>query len=681
MATSTDLRSEPGVLSDDAPMGHRSLRRVVMDVPVGRKLLTGFAALTLVLGLVVMCLFITVARLGDANRAIVDVAAKRSEMSDHLRFAAADLRAAQQAYVLHVPDGRAEFDQAATRFEDTLAELRMITDDPVEHTLVRKIATGYQTFRSTDQLIWQAMQDGRDVTARNLTVGAESLAFGFMAEDAEDLALRAAEDRRAAETAFEVTSSRARDLGVVLAVAALVVMALSSYVITRLIRDPLHRVQRAAERAADGDLSAEVDVHSDDETGRLARAFNAMLAKLRQREEAMMADHRRQELQTRVYRALEMSDDEPSALAVVGRSLAESLPGRPAELLLADNSKANLEQAVVAGPHPDGPGCPVSSPFSCVAVRGGAPVTFASSSDIDACPHLRDRGGEPCSAVCVPVTFMGRAIGVLHAVGDEHHPPVPNEVEALSNLSAQAGARIGMLRTMARTSLQAATDSLTGLMNRRTFQSRMRSMRRTGVQFSLVMADLDHFKRLNDTHGHEMGDRALTTFCTVAAAGLRHGDLMARWGGEEFAFALVGVTPEQAADALDRIRVELAGTLATSDIPGFTASYGVVDASQCASLDVAVRVADDALYEAKGSGRDRVVVADVDAVDRVTPPAGAAHPGAAYPLMAHTGRHGAHAGAAASIGGVRVPGLMVEDHLLGVGVLAALAHDDDPLDL
>jgi diguanylate cyclase (GGDEF)-like protein len=628
----------------------RTFRQRVTDVPVGRKLFTGFAALTLVLMLVVMCLFLTVARLGDANAAIVEVAAKRSETADHLRFNAADLRAAQQAYVLGVTEGRAEFDQSATRFETTLDEMRTMVDDPVEATLVRKISTGYQTFLSTDQMIWDALQRGEFDLARNLTLGAESLAFGFMAEDAEKLAERSDEDRIAAEVAFEVTSARARNFGIALAALALGVMLLASWVITRLIRNPLHRVQHAAERAAAGDLSAEADVDSDDETGRLATAFNTMLGSLRHREELLLADHRRQELQTRVYRALEMSDDEPAALDVVGRTLGELAPDRPSELLLADNSKANLEQAVVAGPVPDGPGCPVTSPFSCVAVRGGAPVTFSSSTAIDACPHLRDRAGEPCSAVCVPVTFMGRAMGVLHATGADGMPPDANEVEALSSLSAQAGARIGMLRTMTRTSLQAATDSLTGLMNRRTFQSRIRSMRRGGVQFSLVMADLDHFKRLNDTHGHEMGDRALTTFCAVAADVLRAGDLMARWGGEEFAFAVVGVSAQETAEVLDRVRLELAARLSTSDIPGFTASFGVVDASACESLDEAVRLADDALYEAKGAGRNQVAVAEVAPL----PPKALA----ARPVTHH-----------------------VAERAVPVGsVLATLAHDDDPLD-
>ena len=128
-----------------------------------------------------------------------------------------------------------------------------------------------------------------------------------------------------------------------------------------------------------------------------------------------------------------MADDEPAALEVVGRTLDDVLPDRSAELLLADNSKANLEQAVVSGPDPEGPDCPVTSPYSCVAVRSGAAVTFPSSSALDACPHLRNRGGDPCSAVCVPVPFMGRAMGVIARHRPRRHvPPTSIEVDSLS---------------------------------------------------------------------------------------------------------------------------------------------------------------------------------------------------------------------------------------------------------
>jgi diguanylate cyclase (GGDEF)-like protein len=622
----------------------------VADLPVGRKLTAGFGALTVVLSLVIFCLFVTVGRLGAANDYVVDVAAARSQAADRLRFAASDVRAAQQSYVLDGGASRSGFDQATARFDERLTTLRDLGGDAVEVALVRKIATGYETFLTTDGLIWQALQSGRTSLATNLTLGPESLAFGFMADDASKLADRAEGDRVAAVQRFDDTSGRARWLGGILGVAALVVMTLASWLISRLIRTPLLRVQQAAERAADGDLDAVADVDADDETGRLARAFNSMLGKLRLREDTLLAEHHRAEMAAKVHRAFEMSDDETTALEVIGLTLADILPERSSELLLADNSKSNLEQAVVAGAHPDGPGCPVASPFSCVAVRSGSPVTFPSSTALDACPHLRTRGVDPCSAVCVPVTFMGRAMGVIHAIGEEHVVPVPAQIDALAMLSTQAGARIGMLRTMARTQVQASTDPMTGLMNRRTFQTRVRTLRRADAVFAFVMADIDHFKRVNDTYGHETGDRALKTFSEVAKASLRSTDVMARWGGEEFAFALPGLDAHQAIETLDRMRLELAARLSTSDLPGFTVSFGVVDARECASLEDALRLADDALYEAKAQGRDRSIIATIP-----------------------EGRAGG-AGAAVAPKLVRVAERAALDH----GVLASLVADDDP---
>ena len=631
-----------------------NIRQRIIDMPVGRKLFNGFAALTVVLGLVIGCLFLTVARLGAANDRIVRVAAARSEDADRLRFAAAELRAAQQSYVLAWPSTHQAFDQAAGQFESALQTLQLGAGNAVADALVQKIATGYQTFLQTDQLIWEALQSGHPVLARNLTLGAESLDFGFMADDAASVAAIAKDSRADAVTAFHDTSTEARVLGIVLGAIAMFVMIMASWIITKLIRDPLHRVQQAAERAADGDLQAEADVYGDDETGRLALAFNSMLSKLRLREQALVSEHRRQETASKVQRALEMSDDESTALEVVGLTMAEVLPGRSAELLLADNSKSNLEQAVVSGDNADGPGCPVASPFSCVAVRSGAAVTFASSTALDACPHLRNRGVTPCSAVCVPVTFMGRAMGVIHAVGSEHNLPTASEIEAVSMLSTQAGARIGMLRTMVRTSEQASTDSLTGLMNRRTFQTRIRSLRRSDTPFAFVMADIDHFKRVNDTFGHETGDRAIKTFCDVAKSALRQNDMMARWGGEEFAFAFSDLDPEDAGAVIDRIRLELAARLSTSDLPGFTASYGIVAADQCASLEDAVRLADDALYAAKAQGRNCSIIAEI-------PASGTAASGTFVPA-APTQR------------------VTERARTNRVGVLAGLAGDDDPVD-
>jgi diguanylate cyclase (GGDEF)-like protein len=279
----------------------------------------------------------------------------------------------------------------------------------------------------------------------------------------------------------------------------------------------------------------------------------------------------------------------------------------PMELLLSDSSRAHLEQVAV-NPVAGAPSCPVESPFSCVAVRRGNPVVFESSTALNACPKLRDRPGGACSAVCVPISFMGRSLGVLHATGPDGSPPDEEQAERLATLAAQAGARIGTVRAFARTQLQASTDGLTGLINRRTLETQVRSMMRQRTPFALAIADLDHFKQLNDTHGHEAGDRSLRTFAQSTLQVLREVDLVARWGGEEFVIVMPGADTEQAVVVLERVRANLANVV-QGQVP-FTASFGVTDSTKAATLQELIQLGDLALYAAKNGGRDRISVAD-----------------------------------------------------------------------
>src|SRR5207245_1000703 len=122
---------------------------------------------------------------------------------------------------------------------------------------------------------------------------------------------------------------------------------------------------------------------------------------------------------------------------------------------------------------------------------------------LDACPKLRNRDRGRCSALCVPVSIMGRTVGVIHATAEPEVVVGESAIHDLETLANLAGARIGLLRMVADTQLQAATDSLTGLLNRRSLENKAIALRASATPFSLVMADLDHFKELNDTHGHE----------------------------------------------------------------------------------------------------------------------------------------------------------------------------------
>jgi len=324
--------------------------------------------------------------------------------------------------------------------------------------------------------------------------------------------------------------------------------------------------------------------------------------------EQVRHDAERQHFKNRVHDALDMVDNEADLYAVVRRSMAATTHEAPAELLLADNSKAHLRLAV---DHPEsgGPGCPVQSPWDCVAVRRGQTTVFESSEELNVCPKLRDRPDGACSAVCVPVTFMGQALGVLHTTGPDMRPFGSDAVERLTVLATEAGTRIGTVRAFAKTQLQAATDALTGLPNRRNLEEKVGSLLASNTPFAVAIADLDHFKQINDKHGHDAGDRALRLFARVLRSSLRAGDIAARYGGEEFAIVLPNASGPDAFASLERVREDLALALLDGRCPAFTSSFGLALSDSGDTFDEIVAAADEALFAAKEGGRNRVVVA------------------------------------------------------------------------
>jgi diguanylate cyclase (GGDEF)-like protein len=158
----------------------------------------------------------------------------------------------------------------------------------------------------------------------------------------------------------------------------------------------------------------------------------------------------------------------------------------------------------------------------------------------------------------------------------------------------------------------AVTDTLTETYNRRKFDEVVthEHQRATDQQapFSLIMLDIDHFKRVNDQFGHSVGDLVLQQLSRLIRGLIRHGDLLIRWGGEEFVILLPATQLDEAGPFAERIRLEVE-TEQFKGIGALTVSLGVAELRSDDSIDMLLKRVDNALYQAKQNGRNRVVLA------------------------------------------------------------------------
>jgi diguanylate cyclase (GGDEF)-like protein len=160
-------------------------------------------------------------------------------------------------------------------------------------------------------------------------------------------------------------------------------------------------------------------------------------------------------------------------------------------------------------------------------------------------------------------------------------------------------------------------DPLTSVYNRRAFHESLElefaRHARYARPFSFMMVDLDHFKRVNDTHGHQAGDLALTTAANVLVATLRTNDVVGRYGGEEFAVLLPETPPAAALLVAERCRATIANTplVHGETVFSVTASIGLASMPdpRVSSTEELIRLADEALYAAKDHGRNRLIAA------------------------------------------------------------------------
>lgn len=303
------------------------------------------------------------------------------------------------------------------------------------------------------------------------------------------------------------------------------------------------------------------------------------------------------------------------AISVIERALPPLLPDMSGCLSLINASHNVVEARMHWGARGTDLAMSVFAPDDCWALRRSQAHPGFGEIAAPACAHLVHAGVTAGHMLCLPLSAQGQVLGVLSLVADRAFDPGSREL--LLTIGDQLALAIANLRLQQSLREQSIRDPLTGLFNRRYLEASLprelaRAERRKS-HVALLMLDLDHFKRYNDSHGHDAGDALLGQFGTTLIHLCRGEDIACRYGGEEFTVLLVDIDAESALVRAEAIRS------ATSHIelrhrgqrlPPPSVSIGVAMSSDGISSEELKRAADQALYRAKREGRDRVVNQD-----------------------------------------------------------------------
>lgn len=374
-------------------------------------------------------------------------------------------------------------------------------------------------------------------------------------------------------------------LGIVASLASFVLISAAIYIATRSLNERAESARRSQDLAES----------------------NAQLAQL--------ADNRAQRLAitSDMLHALD-SVKTPSELArILPVFMSKLLPGTSGAAYIYRNSRDLLELKAswgTAGEVPD-----MVLPDECWGLRLGK-VHVAASGHGLCCDHGTAWLAEHERQTCVPMISQGEVIGVLVIAADRPEDG-PLEHALTATLAEQLSLAISNVSLRETLRHQSTIDPLTGLYNRRFFDESLKRelarAQRSRSSCSVIMVDLDHFKRINDTYGHEGGDLVLKAAARIMLERVRASDVVCRYGGEELVLMLPDCDAGEAAKCAETIRLSLTGIVIQHGgqrIANISASFGVAQWSEGAGSEQdLLQAADQALYAAKKGGRNCVLVA------------------------------------------------------------------------
>jgi len=258
----------------------------------------------------------------------------------------------------------------------------------------------------------------------------------------------------------------------------------------------------------------------------------------------------------------------------------------------------------------------VFEPNRCWALRTGHPHLVVAGDPTAPCAHA---AGVKNTYLCIPILAQGEALGILHFQATDDAPTLADsELSFKTTFAGQVGLSVANIRLREALRTQSIKDPLTGLYNRRYLEEMLDREIRRAVRaeqaLGLLMLDLDHFKKFNDTYGHDAGDTVLRESGTFLAKSIRAEDIVCRFGGEEFVIILPTANLGAACARAERIRSKLRELTVLhqgQSLGMVTVSVGVAALPEHGtSPKELLEAADAALYRAKREGRDRVAAAE-----------------------------------------------------------------------
>ncbi len=301
------------------------------------------------------------------------------------------------------------------------------------------------------------------------------------------------------------------------------------------------------------------------------------------------------------------------AYTVIDHTAQQLFPDESGALSVLNDTRDLVEMVVAWGE--EAVGERLFSPGDCWALRRGQLYDFKPGSSGLICKHVGEP--HPSSYMCMPLMAQGETLGILHLRSNSPSVLLESKMQLAMSVAEHMALALANLKLRESLRSQAIRDPLTGLFNRRYMEEsldrELKRAKRKQVQVGMIMIDIDHFKKFNDSYGHAAGDYLLRELGVFLNSLIRGEDIASRYGGEEFIIILPEASREETMQRAEQIRRDVKNLNLSNHFQAqdpMTLSVGVAIYPQHGGdAENILRAVDAALYQAKREGRDHVAIA------------------------------------------------------------------------